>query len=601
MSDALTKKAGTLADFETQALSSERAVKPALAWILLLAMVFALIWSSMYLAAMRIYQVDECMEVYVASVLKTGQNTASAGHVTLLQIILSWILPSGAASVDLFASARLFMLLVFWLNWMLIASATGARPLSRRWLIALVGAATLVPLWDYGFEIRHDNLLLTGLLLTWGIVRFRPPGRGSFFLVGALMVVLEFIAFKAFVYTLPLAVVILVFPPPGRTEPRWKLTLAWTTGALASLCAIYVIFRMAGLWDLYVGGFNFLSTASQGGHRFAPWTTLGRLLSQTPLLLALVVSALAAVAVDLARRGASALSWEGELPEALLFLGVLAALMINPAPFPYNLLHLVPYALLLSFRYGCLFVERISSRPGWIPLVAAILLFTHFVPFGMAVRRHLDWPHTQQEALMSLAEKLTDPVKDPVYDAIGMVPTRPIVDQRAFLHSLNFKSFMEGPGPKVRDLLAAQPAAVFIPSYRTDWLPDEDHAFIRGRYVALADDFWVLGKVLPAGGGTFEIVHAGRYRVSSLQGSDLMGTYPTGFEALLAPREEEGRLACSVDGRLSSGGVVELAVGEHRIETAADCQAAVVWVGPRVDRIHRLSQKDHRRLFFNWY
>jgi hypothetical protein len=46
---------------------------------------------------------------------------------------------------------------------------------------------------------------------------------------------------------------------------------------------------------------------------------------------------------------------------------------------------------------------------------------------------------------------------------------------------------------------------------------------------------------------------------------------------------------------------VELTVGTHRIESKPDCQAAVVWVGPKLDRVGPLSQSDHRLLFINWY
>jgi len=152
----------------------------------------------------------------------------------------------------------------------------------------------------------------------------------------------------------------------------------------------------------------------------------------------------------------------------------------------------------------------------------------------------------------------------------------------------------------VRDMLAARPAAVFIPNYRTDRLPEEDHAFIRERYVSLTDDLWVLGKVLPAGGGTFEVVHPGRYRISSLQGSDLAGTYPEGLAGLLAPLEEENLIG-TLDGVPLSKRPVDLKVGTHRIETKPDFQPAVVWMGPHTDRMGRLGESDHRFLFVRWY
>jgi hypothetical protein len=327
---------------------------------------------------------------------------------------------------------------------------------------------------------------------------------------------------------------------------------------------------------------------------------LGRLLGQTPLLLTLVASALVAFVVDLRQRGRTALAWDGSAPEALLLAVAFAALLVNPTPFPYNLLHLVPYAFLFAFRHASVILAEIRDARPRLPIVCSILVFVHFVPFCAATRRHLDWPNSRQTRLMCLAEELTDPAKDPVFDGIGMVLTRPTIGPRALLHSLTFEGMFKGSGVHLRDQLAARPAAVVIPNYRTDWLSEADHAAIRERYVALADDFWVLGKVLPAGGGTFEVVHPGRYRISSLEGSDLAGTYPDGLAGLMAPLVE-GSIIGTLDGAPLSKRSVELTVGTHRIETKPDCQPAVVWIGPRQERVGRLGDSDHRFLFVRWY
>jgi hypothetical protein len=173
-----------------------------------------------------------------------------------------------------------------------------------------------------------------------------------------------------------------------------------------------------------------------------------------------------------------------------------------------------------------------------------------------------------------------------------MIPTRPSIDFHWYIQSLNRHDFVDGTWPLVREMLARTPAAVLIPSYRTDWLPQGDHDFIGRRYVALSDDFWVLGQVLPARGGDFEIVRAGRYRASCLRGSDLPG----------APPEGADRLAGKLDDAPLSEEVLELGKGPHRIaSTQADCHPTLVWVGPLVDRIGPLTQSDHRRLFVNWY
>jgi hypothetical protein len=149
-------------------------------------------------------------------------------------------------------------------------------------------------------------------------------------------------------------------------------------------------------------------------------------------------------------------------------------------------------------------------------------------------------------------------------------------------------------------MLAANPAAVLLPNYRTDMLLPADHDYIRQHYVPLADDCWVLGSVLPAGGGQFEVIHPGKYRISNLAGSDLAGTYPEGMSSITTP-EEKGTLIGTLDGVPLQGQTIELTAGQHRLETGAKNQAAVVWVGPQLERIHRLRQSDHRLLFVNWY
>ena len=166
-------------------------------WILLGCLI-VLLGLSVHLAITRIYQVDECMELVVTRILATGQAKTYSGSIGLLLLPLSWAVHGATRSVDYFISARLVMVAIFWLNLVLIAIATGERLFSRRGLVALLGAATLAPLWDYGFEIRHDNLLLTGLLLTWCVVRVRPKGPPSYLVAGALAIALQFTAYKAF-------------------------------------------------------------------------------------------------------------------------------------------------------------------------------------------------------------------------------------------------------------------------------------------------------------------------------------------------------------------------------------------------------------------
>jgi len=559
---------------------------------------------SVNLAATRIYQVDECQNIFVARILATGQIGEAYSTLSLFHLSLAWLARNAINSVDFFASGRLFSLSIFWGNLILIALATGQRLLSFGGLVALVGACTLAPLWDYGFEVRNDSLLLSGLLLLWCVVRMGKGRIQEYVMAGALVTVIQFTSFKAFVYTAPLAVLFLLFPPSSNIVPRWKFALAWVGGVLGMFVLFRVAYGAAGLWELYLSNFRRVAMDATGDNRFAPWSTLARLLTQTPLLLALLFTALICVFADLRRRGRAALNWDNTLPEAALFLVALAALLINPTPFPYNLLNLVPFAYLLCFRFAAKHWNELWDTKAVRPLLVTLLIFAHFVPFVIATRRHSDWPNFRQERLIQMAESLTDPVKDPVYDGIGMVPTRRSIHFQWLLHSLNLASYGTESVPHVRDMLASQPAAVIIPSYRTDWLPDADHEYIRAHYVPLGDDFWVLGTKLPRGGGIFEIVHPGRYQISQFKQSNILGTYPEGLgEAMkaAATKKEEALFVGTLDGVAVSNRPVELIVGTHRVESARDDEVAVVWVGPKLDKVPQVGRGDHRQLFVNWY
>ncbi|MBP9903774.1 MAG: hypothetical protein IT579_15660, partial [Verrucomicrobia subdivision 3 bacterium] len=473
----------------------------------MLGLIGLLVWFSLHLAGSRIFQVDECFEVYTARMLATGQAKAYPGSIGILQFLLSWLADSGPSSEQLLTAARFVMVEIFWLNVVLLALATGANLRSIRGLLVLLGAATLAPLWDYGFEIRHDNLLLTGLLVTWCVVRIRPAGLQSYLIAGALAVAMQFAAHKAFAYFIPLTLAILLFPPPGHNQPRWKLAFFWGVGGLMAFVALKLMYALQGageLSDFAGSGLDFVSKVSVSESRFWPWETLSRLLGQTPLLVALVAAATMAVIVKINQRGRAALSWEGSLPEGLLFLGTLSMLFVNPTPFPYNLLYFVPFAFLFSYRYGSWLWPEIASRPALLTGSVMILVFTHLVPFGLATRRHMDMPNTRQVGLMRLAEELTDPVNDPVFDGALLVSTRAVIHPGSYLHSLSVQNLLQRDATHVADMLAARPAAVIMPNYRTDWLRKADHDYIREHYVPLADDFWVLGKQLPPGGGTLE-------------------------------------------------------------------------------------------------
>ncbi len=568
----------------------------------LLAYVGLLVAYSLYLALTRALQVDECQNTYMAKVLATGQSQEFFTNASLFLLgPLAWITRNLHNSIQIFEAGRLLFLAVFWLNISLMAASVGGRLFSVRRLIALAVAGSLAPLWDYGFEIRHDNLILTGLLLIWWAVRAKKWGLPAYALAGAITVSLLFIAVKAVVYVIPLSGALLLFPTGNPRKPRLQLIAAWIGGAILAGVAIRICYGSSGAWDTYLAvfrGVSKYSAASNSGEvssRFWPWIALDRLPGQTPLLLAMTLAACFSVAAGLVRNFKTFFSWDSNLPEALLSIGALGCLFLNPSPYPYNLVLIVPFAFMLSFRYCSDIWLKIHDVSVLRPVIVAIVIFSNFWPFITATMRHIDRPIARQEMLMNLSEVLTDPVKDPVYDGIGMVPTRSSVHHQWYIHSLNL-DLLRTPGLQIHEMLTARPAAVVILSYRTDWLPKEDRDFIRKRYVPLADDIRVLGTSLPVGGGSFEIFHPGRYCI-----------VPT---AAIAPKNTSANSAAELptnsitgllDGKPLSNLPIEMTVGTHQIETSTNSEVSIVWVGPNLNGVPQLAQYDHRYLFMNWY
>ena len=553
------------------------------------AALLALFLFSLHLARTRIYQVDECDTLFVARVLATGQSDAFQTGLTLFHVPFMALARHATESVRLFTDGRMVALAVFWVNLALLAIATGERLFSVRGLAAFVAAATLAPLWDYGFEIRHDNVLLTGLLLTWCVIRIRHADAWALFCAGALAVILEFVAFKAFVYTVPMFFCAVVMVRRG--VPVWRRAAAWAAGAVVALAVLRGVFEAAGLWSIFVR--HVAGMAATAGHtdRFFPWQTLARIFRQSPLLVGLTIAGLVDLLIGTPARAAE--RRERLWPEALLVLCTFAALLMNPTPFPYNLVNFVPF--LFAFAYRSLLLQLESSRPPArqaVVLTLAALSAAHLAPFAIATARHLRMTNTRQQQVMRAAEALTDPVTDTVYDGIGMVPTRRSIAPRWLLHSLNIASFTNRTDRSVRDMLRANPATVLIQSYRTDWLPREDHEFIRQHYLPLSDDLSVLASVVPAGSASVEIGHAGRYRV--------LGAAPAATGIAANPFAPSAP-SVTVDGAPLTSGVVWLDAGRHSVATTSAAGLVFAWIGPTLTRFPQLEGSDHRFLFVNWY
>lgn len=545
-----------------------------------------LVLLSVELAVHRIYQVDEAQNVFSARLAALGKSGEFYTNGSLILVgPLAWIARNAPTSVAMFTGSRLLFTALFWTNLALIPMAMGFRPHRSGYWWALLGAATLAPLWDYGFEVRHDNLMLTLLLLLWIVVRAGPhQPRTAFAVMGALAATLQAVAFKSLLYWIPITLGALAFAPQmiGRLR-RTRLAAAWLAGFALSALLLAGLYISTGLSSSFREGLGLAQAMSQSAARLSPGDTLVRLLEQTPLLVGLALASFVVVWIDCRRRGAEAVDPDGPVPELLLLLLALGSLLANPTPYPYNLVLLVPF-MVLPLRLVGIRIRSLAPRLSASTPLLALLVTCHLTPFIPPVLRHLEWTNERQHELMQLAESLTDPDHDRVYDAIGLVPSRSSIGRFWFLHSLFIPRVRSGAILSPAAMLAANPASVILRSYRTDWFSPEDVAFVNAHYVGLSDDLLVLGNVLPAGGGSWECIHAGAYSLL------LHGAAPPG-----------SGLDVRLDGRaFPFGSRLRIDKGVHRLTSSAGSRILVLWMGPRM-ALPVLQPGDHRKLFVNWY
>lgn len=578
--------------------AGSKLVSPTVLWGCLAAIIALWIWAhSIHVSTVRIFRADECRNVCAAWFLTTGQGTASGTPVSLFYLPLMWLFRGATHSVELYVSARILSTVLLWLNVLLLTVTAGQKVFSRT-VVALAGAATLAPLWDFGFEVRPDNLVLTGLLLMWCVLRVRPKGMQSYFIGGALAMGLLFVDIHSLAYSLPISLAACAFPQASQKILRWKPPVFWLIGAATAALFVRIVYGATGLWEVYVRNWHNspgLAEEQMPGH----WRFVVHLLFQTPLLLALAVAALVALGMDLRSRGKAALSWDSTLPESLLCVLAFFVFAVNPTPSPYQFLYLVALAFPLVARFVSMFWNKIAAQGAAIPLICGIVLFGHFVPFLVALQKNLHLTNYRQEGLMQLAEQMTAPGKDFVYDEVGMVPTRRSPRYEVAVWNQNTPAAQ--PATPLRDIFAAEPPSVIIVGNGFDELSKEDHDFIHGHYVPLADDFWDLGKILPGGAGAFEVIHSGQYQITSVEGSNIHGTYPENLRETMTPEPKFPPLTGTLDGAPFDGKPVELLAGNHQFNCSSGTRPAVVWLGPGLDHISRMDAGDRRRLFVKWF
>lgn len=543
-----------------------------------------LVLLSLHLAVERIFQVDEAQYAFLARLQALGRRDLLIGAPVILVGPMTWIAGAARSGVEVLVGLRLLFVGLMWVNTVLLVKGCGLRLRSREGFAALLLASTLAPMWDYGFEIRHDVVLVTGTLALWTLVRVsRMPETLRLLLVGFLATTLQFVAFKAFMYTVPL-VGLALLGLRGRRPAQWlRPVLALLAGLAAGALLCRGILGLAGLWPIFWHNQGASTRVATTVTRFGPGPILARLLSEAPLLACASLAALVLPFLRARGEGIRGLLRSATFPEwAFAAAGVLM-LLANPTPFFYNLIHLVPPLFILAMAHRRDLLDLARSLPDQaFRLLAGTLVLLQALPFAVATFRHVLMDNERQCALVDLAEALTDPATHHVMDGSGLVTTRQPLGPYWLIHTFTIANYSNGVWPPFRQLLAELPTPVILTSYRTTWIAEADQTFIADHYVALGPDIMVLGCARTGPAVAWEALAAGRYQVVLQDGQ---GHAVPGLR---------------LDGREVAGPIQVLARGEHRFDLPAGTVLRVTWVGPRLSRTPVLPVPEHG-LFVNWY
>jgi hypothetical protein len=530
-------------------------------------------------AIWRHFHVDEIQIAYNVALWGVHRLDGYANYAAPFMVPLAWMIGGLSTTAAMLLVLRVAFFVVFMVNLIAIAVAQPYFRSRAGVLCVLAGVTLLHPFWEHGFEIRHDVLLVTGSILLYGIaqrvVRRRDAEPWVLLAAGAIAAAMLLNAYKGVVYCVPFSGVVLL----AAVAPRWRegraragsalarvrslaRPLAWfAAGAAASVIISLGLLAVAGHLDEFGATMSRFS-GGERPYRFSPGGELVRVALDSPLVYGAAILFAVLVAIDLVRQrlriaGATALT-------AAFLAWNVAALFINPVPFPYNFIHITPFVFLAALDVlARIHIEAPRARR----IAVAVALSAAALLFGRSWRTEPYMTRTNEAQLSYIraAEAMTDPARDTVLDGVGLVLSRRPPHPDWMLHSLWMPAYRAGRRTSFAEMMIEHPSPVVIGSYRWGWLPSRDLAVLHERYVRLYPELFVLGSAVAGPAGEFAIHYPGRYFVH--------------------PADGKGPLAAlRVDGAtLAAPAALSLAPGLHRYSGAGQAGILVHWLGPTLD------------------
>ncbi len=513
----------------------------------------------------RGFQVDEVEHIHAAYNLRTGKliyRDFWEPHNPLLHFALTPVV-NPADPVASFRRARALAFAVL-LGTVALAFACAWR-LSGRWSAGAAAAGLLIAYTTFverGMEVRPDGGMALFILAALLAYATDLPLRRRHCLQAAALSAAFLMSQKAVFACVAFGCLWL---HAALRERRPSLVLAPVGVWLAPVAVMFVAFAALGnLGDYWQYNVSDLLAAAQreGGLGFGPWKHLSREIARNPVvvgcalaglgyclgrgeggrtgpvfpavLLALVIllgrelvfpvgllaaGAVAATAIAVRRveegdggdRDRTRLFFP-----AVLGLVALESLRLNPFPYPYLHVTVVPILAVL----GGIAITAVPTWHGWTRhRVACALVAAVAVAFALAdsrdrLAKKAKPTATRQLQILRELDRVLEP-NDPVFDMVGLYFQPDGFDAYTLTHA-GYRQYRDGKFDRMIDAWRARGVVAIVQSYRTNWIRDPEQSFIRAHYVRYADNILLHGRSLdglaPGSQRGFEVLSEREFR-----------------------------------------------------------------------------------------
>ena len=472
-----------------------------------------------WLAVNRIFQADEVQTAHMAWLLTRSDANEYFNSAEVYMIPMSFLSRAFRNPVDYLVACRLIFYGLFICSCLILAHGVAGRDRDKRFGALLLLGTTPI-LWDYGFEVRHDNIVIFGLALMIWILFNERAGRPdrSLFWGGCLGSLLFMSSLKSIVLWGPILGFIALFAIMRRRISFPRASMAVMGGFILTGVLVCIGHLLLGSLPLYIkASRSFFEMVGGASIRFFKWTFVLRFVRMHLWMIAIGLLYLLFEAPRIVKGWLSkeqSHKYDYQAKGLMLLVIGPAFIALNPTPFPYNYMYIAVLAFPAVFWLTEKALHDSRVRRGLIFLAFLIL---QGIPFFIRITRHFSYRNESQKKVMAYLNAYTDP-EECVFDGSGLTMFRKGPGEVWYLHSLNKRRYLAGALPPVRDMLARKMCPILIQSYKWRFMQPEDLEFINSRYVRFQRAVWIMGRSIQAfasGSYSFAIFRDGYYVICS--------------------------------------------------------------------------------------